>query len=252
MLAYDVDRHGRILPDATKFDPNPDSFRHQLEQSMVEWRKLNLPTIWLTLTEQQAALIPIAVACGFCFHHTLDDQLHLVYRCQTDAFVLHYASHYMGAGGLVINDNDELLTIRQQPLRDGRKPGYKLPGGFIEVGEHLAAGVIREVEEETGVNTEFVSIVGFRLWHLERFGKSDVYFVCRLRPLTHTITRQESEIAEAIWMPVQTFLSHDDVSIFNRGIVQTALTHTGFASSWFDGYHADPAMRDKIELFLPQ
>ena len=251
MLPYDVDRHGRILPQPVHFPDDPAIFHQQLEASLTEWQTLSLPTVWLRLTERQAALIPAAVSLGFRFHHTLDDELHLVYRYDPDAFVLHYASHYIGAGGLVINNDNELLVIRQQPLRDGRKPGYKLPGGFIEVGEHLSDGVRREVAEETGIQTTFESIVGFRLWHLDRFGKSDIYFVCRLRPLSYTIIREEAEIAEALWMPIQTFLNHDDVTVFNRGMVQTALAHTGFASAWFDGYHSDPAMKEKIELFLP-
>lgn len=175
MLPYDVDRHGRILPQPDHFPDDPATFHQQLEASLAEWHTLGLPTIWLRLTEQQAALIPAAVSLGFCFHHTLDDQLHLVYRCKPDAFVLHDASHYIGAGGLVINDDSELLVIRQQPLRDGRIPGYKLPGGFIEVGEHLSDGVRREVAGETGIPTEFESIVGFRLWHLDRFGKSRAF-----------------------------------------------------------------------------
>ncbi|MEM7334389.1 MAG: NUDIX domain-containing protein [Chloroflexota bacterium] len=251
MIPYDVDRHGRILPKASEFSNDPKQFQRQLERSLTKWQTLGLPTVWLTVTERQADLIPVAVALGFHFHHTNNDALNLVYKFDPDAFVLHYASHYIGAGGLVINENNELLTIRQQPLRNGRKPGYKLPGGFIEVSEHLSDGVRREVLEETGIETEFESVIGFRLWHLERFGKSDIYFVCCLRPLSYSITRQESEIAEAIWMPVAEFLTHEDVSVFNRGIVQTALANQGFVSTWFDGYHADPAMKQKIELFLP-
>lgn len=252
MLPYDVDRHGRIIPNPIHFANEPEAFKQQLAQNLTVWKKLKLPFIWLTLTEKQASLIPVAVSLGFCFHHTLDDTLNLVYRCDHEAYILHYASHYIGAGGLVINEQNELLVIRQQPLRDGRIPGYKLPGGFIEVGEHLSQGVIREVEEETGIKTEFESIIGFRLWHLERFGKSDIYFVCKLRPLNYTIIRQESEIAEAFWMPVEDYLNHQESSAFNRGMVKSALTHCGFESTWFDGYHSDPAMREKIELFLPK
>ena len=48
------------------------------------------------------------------------------------------------AGGLVLNDRDEVLFIH----RNGR---WDLPKGKIEKDESLEAGAIREVEEETGV-----------------------------------------------------------------------------------------------------
>jgi len=39
---------------------------------------------------------------------------------------------------------------------------WKLPGGLVENGESIEQAAIREVWEETGVKTKFVSILGFR------------------------------------------------------------------------------------------
>jgi ADP-ribose pyrophosphatase YjhB (NUDIX family) len=39
---------------------------------------------------------------------------------------------------------------------------WKLPGGLVEAGESIEVAAIREVWEETGVKTKFVSILGFR------------------------------------------------------------------------------------------
>ena len=39
---------------------------------------------------------------------------------------------------------------------------WKLPGGLVEKNESIGDAAIREVWEETGVKTKFVSILGFR------------------------------------------------------------------------------------------
>ena len=51
----------------------------------------------------------------------------------------------VASGGKVVNANSETLFI----LRDGV---WDLPKGFVETGESLEEGAIREVEEETGIS----------------------------------------------------------------------------------------------------
>ena len=63
---------------------------------------------------------------------------------------------------------------------------------------------MREVLEETGIQTTFISLVCFRHMLNFRFGCSDIYFICLLKPLTHEITRDTKEIADAQWMEVIT------------------------------------------------
>lgn len=72
-----------------------------------------------------------------------------------------YASHYIGVGGFVVSkDWNKILSVQEKkPMIPGL---WKLPGGLVEPGETIAAAVIREVFEETGVKTKFVSILGFR------------------------------------------------------------------------------------------
>ena len=66
--------------------------------------------------------------------------------------------------------------------------------------------MVREVLEETGVRTRFEAVVCLRHWHGYRYGKSDIYFVCRLSPLSREITMQEEELEAALWMPVDEYL----------------------------------------------
>jgi 8-oxo-dGTP pyrophosphatase MutT (NUDIX family) len=171
----------------------------------------------------------------------------LTLRLVEGAIIPPYASHYIGAGGVVINDQRDLLVVSER-FRSRRGPSYKLPGGALHPGEHLVDGVIREVYEETGVAAEFQALACFRHWHGYRYGKSDIYFVCRLRPLSHEIFMQAEEIAECLWMPVDAFLSDAGVHAFNKEIVRAALESPGLAPSLIDGFEDD----GKREFFMPR
>ncbi len=63
-----------------------------------------------------------------------------------------YPSHpLVGVGGVVIHRGRALLIRRgSEPL----KGEWSIPGGMLELGEDLKAGVQRELREETGLDVE--------------------------------------------------------------------------------------------------
>ena len=62
----------------------------------------------------------------------------------------------VGVGAVVVEAGRVLLVQRgREPMR-GK---WTLPGGALEVGESLHEGVVREVEEETGLRVEPVELV---------------------------------------------------------------------------------------------
>lgn len=62
----------------------------------------------------------------------------------------------LGVGAVVVHEGRVLLVQRgREPL----KGQWSLPGGLLEVGESLEAGVIREVEEETGLRVQPVQLI---------------------------------------------------------------------------------------------
>ena len=61
-----------------------------------------------------------------------------------------------GVGGVVVEDGRVLLVRRgTEPL----KGHWSLPGGLLELGETLSAGLAREVKEETGLAIEAVELI---------------------------------------------------------------------------------------------
>ncbi len=236
-----------MIPAPAVLPQDPVVFRRRLQHSLRAWEAEGYKVVWLELPIARANLVPVAVEAGFTFHHAHEDYLMLTRRLVDDAFIPAYASHYIGAGGVVLNSANELLVVRERRGRPSRSRSFKLPGGALREGEHLEDGVIREVLEETGILTRVISLVGFRNQHGYRYGKSDIYFVCRLAPLSHEITAQKEEIEECMWMPVDQYLDAEEVSLFNKSIVRAALESPGLAPSILEGYRD----RATVEVFLP-
>ena len=248
ILPHSVNRYGGVVVEPKTLPMAIGQFQEQLESSLTHWGQDDLKLVWLEVPITHVELIPFAVKRGFLFHHSTAEQSTLVYRLEPDAFIPPYASHYVGVGGVVLNARQELLVVAEQYHRSTNPRFYKLPGGLADPNEHLADAIVREIWEETGIRAEFEALICFRHWHGARFGKSDIYFICRLKPLSHEITRAEGEIAECLWMPVQEYLALDSVSAFNKAIVRAAMDSQGICTTWIDG-HGTPVTH---EFYMPE
>jgi ADP-ribose pyrophosphatase YjhB (NUDIX family) len=230
-------------------------FTRMLSESVARWRVEGAPLVWLELPITHAALVKAAVDAGFTYHHATSDALHLTLLLIPDAHVPGDATHFVGAGGVVLTDDERLLVVTE---KHHRKKHYKLPGGALLHGEHIQDAVVREVLEGTGVNTRFLSLACFRHWHGYRHGKSDIYFVARLEPLTFALRPDPSEIDECLWMPVHDYLQSELTHPFNRRIVEAAMqsgAHGGADGACgplrpesIDGYGTP----ETHELFFPE
>lgn len=94
---------------------------------------------------------------------------------------------------------------------------WKMPGGLAELGEQLDEAAVREVLEETGVPCRFLSVLCVRHSHGIQFGRSDLYFVCRLEPIEEVDEEgnvvipkpvpQANEIESVAWVPLEEYKS---------------------------------------------
>ena len=245
-LEFTTDPFGGVSTVTEALPDSIETFVPLLQDSINFWGSNGYRLAWLNLPIAKSAFIPHAVAAGFVFHHAEQDYVMLTRQLVEGAFVPINASHTIGAGAVVINAARELLVVVEKYHAKDRPNFYKMPGGLIHQGEHLIEGVMREVLEETGIRTRFESVACFRHQHGNLFGKSNIYFVCRLVPLSSEITLDPAEIAEARWMPVDEYLSSEHIHVFNKHIVQAAMNFTGSVPIVLEGYKAAPNM---MEIF---
>lgn len=246
MLDYTTDIFNGVIVTPDSLPPDSNVFASALAETIGRWEGEGYQLAWIDIPAQQAALIPEAVALGFTLHHTADDVLTLTLQLREGAFVPPSASHYVGVGGLVLSEDDELLVVQERRHIQIRPGFYKLPGGLLDQGETIAKAAVREVWEETGVQTQFECLVGYFSHQMTwQFGKSALYHICRLEPLSRDITIDEQEIAEARWMPVAEFMALETTHTFNKNLVQMARRGIGMKPvDW-------PTLADTMEVFAP-
>lgn len=245
-LAARKNKYNGMIIDAASLPGAIDNFTARLQASISAWQQDNIALAWLSLPRERAELITAAVTAGFVFHHCNQDQLTLTLALQNNTFVPNYAAHCIGAGAVIISDKNEVLTVLEKQDAVERPEHYKLPGGMLEPGEHIADAVVREVYEETGIKARFESLLGLRHHHRGQFGTSNMYFVCRLNPLNREIKIDPTEITDAQWIPVDDYLARDSIGLLNKHIVAAALQYTGLKSIKLGNYMENP---DAYEVF---
>lgn len=65
----------------------------------------------------------------------------------------------VGVGALIFNDDGQLLLSKRGNLAKNERGKWEIPGGGIEYGETLQAGLKREVKEELGISIEILELL---------------------------------------------------------------------------------------------
>ena len=191
-------------------------FFKRLRATVTACRQLGKSSIWVEVPMARSSLIESGdmFGLGFRFHHAVGDKsvLNLWLRETHESKIPDFSTHNVGVGAVVINSRNEILLVRE--LRKNYMP-WKTPTGLSELGEHIDQAAEREVLEETGIKTNFDSIIGFRQTHGLAHGRSDLFFVCRLHPVEEQDENgnalipepvvQEDEIERAEWVPLSEY-----------------------------------------------
>lgn len=234
--------HSDELPDTI------DAFSEGLLVSIKRWKSEGIKVVWLVISSKHTHLIQIAMDYGFEYHHCTASELMMVQRLVANAVLPSFATHTIGVGAVVFSERKEILTIVERRDLISRPSHFKFPGGMLERGEHIADGVVREVYEETGIKTKFEGLISFRHHHGGQFSTSNIYAVCSLKPLSYEIVIDEIEVGKALWMPVDEYLENSGVGLYNKHVVEIALTSGGLNSVKIDRYMNSAA---EYEIYSP-
>ncbi len=123
---------------------------------------------------------------------------------------------------MVIHRNHALLIRRgSEPLKGERS----IPGGMVELGEELAAGVRRELKEETGLDVEPLECI-LVFDRIQREGKRVKYhyvivdYLCRRK---RGRVRPASDVVDARWV------RREDLPQYHLTDMATAVISRAFA-----------------------
>ncbi|KAH1208747.1 Nudix hydrolase 2 [Glycine max] len=192
LLTSTDDNYGGVI---VELDQHMDSatFVSILRASVSHWKLLGKKGVWIKLPIHLVNLVEALVKEGFWYHHAEPKYLMLVYWIpESPSTIPANATHRV----LVVQENSGLFQGTGV---------WKFPTGVVDQGEDICVAAVREVKEETGVDSEFVEVLAFRQSHNSFFEKSDLFFMCMLRPLSSDIQAQRLEILNAQWMPFEEY-----------------------------------------------
>ena len=108
--------------------------------------------------------------------------------------------HSVSVAGIVIRDDQRILTIQRQD--NGH---WEPPGGVLELDEAIENGVRREIREETGVDVEVERLTGV----YKNLVRGIVALVFRCRPRNGS-ARSTDEARSIRWLTVEDITQHMD------------------------------------------
>lgn len=221
------DNYHGITIDNTSIPHILDKFEEEL-LAIIENLE-NKKLLWIKLPIEKSDFIPLLTKYEFVFHHCNEADITLLKKLTLNPIIPTARNHTLGVGVVVIDDG-KILVVKE---RIGQH--FKLPGGYIDDNENISTAVVREVKEETGIDVEFNAIIALGHFNPLQFGESNLYVGCAANALSKEINIIDTEeILEAKWMNIEDFLKDEEIYLFNKTIVNTAIKNDGLKFEHLD------------------
>lgn len=108
----------------------------------------------------------------------------------------------------IIENNNKILLVKRSPkMYEPNK--YCLPGGYLDQGETIEKGILREVKEETGYDSEVVTL--FRINGDPKRDKGNIDFIFLVKPL-EKIGEHDGEVSEVKWFDFKNLPKNNEVA----------------------------------------
>ncbi|XP_034038062.1 nucleoside diphosphate-linked moiety X motif 6 [Thalassophryne amazonica] len=228
VLRGNTDRFGGVTVNVADAglpeDINESSFSSLLQDSLVRWKAEGKVAVWLHVPISFSRCAAAASTHGFTFHHAKNQYAVLaLWMGEGESKLPEFATHQVGVAGAVLDESSGKVLVVQD--RNKTKNAWKFPGGLSNPGENIGDTAVREVFEETGVRSEFRSMLSVRQQHKHpgAFGMSDLYIICRLVPLTHNISFCPQECLRCEWLNLAELAETDDTTPITSRIAKLLL-----------------------------
>ncbi|KAJ0807929.1 putative hydrolase [Helianthus annuus] len=143
------DEHGGVIVEMDTEPVDPVVFVSLLKASMLQWKQQGKKGVWIKLPIELVNLIEPAVQEGFYYHHAEPNHLMLVHWIpETINTLPANASHRVGIGAFVMNENREVLVVQEKSGKFQGTGIWKFPTGVVDEGEDICDAAVREVKEE--------------------------------------------------------------------------------------------------------
>jgi len=109
--------------------------------------------------------------------------------------------------GIVNKENQVLIVKRKQKEGD---LFWQFPGGGVEDGETNEQAIIRELREETGIDSIPIKCLGERIHPSTK--KEMSYWSCEY--ISGDLSISDDDLDEAIWVPVSKCISYFTTPVF--------------------------------------
>jgi 8-oxo-dGTP diphosphatase len=122
----------------------------------------------------------------------------------------------VGVGAIIIHEGKILLEQRKNKPGQGK---WSVPGGLVELGEHIEHAVIRETKEETCLDVAEPSLVDVvDDMELDDAGRVQYHFVIidYHVKVTGGVPKAASDAGELRWMPFSEVEAYDLTTSFRR------------------------------------
>jgi ADP-ribose pyrophosphatase YjhB (NUDIX family) len=131
-----------------------------------------------------------------------------------------YRSSMPAVGAVIVEGGKALVTVRAREPEKGR---LDLPGGFLEVGEHPVDGLVREINEELGVEAEVFGDSVLQATHTYGEGGDWVLAIGFRVRITGGEIRPADDVAGVRWVSLGEIDDLDFAWAHDRELVRAAL-----------------------------
>jgi 8-oxo-dGTP pyrophosphatase MutT (NUDIX family) len=213
LFSTDCDHANNECTASDILDHFEELFKAQIERWQTEKKK----GIWVHVPIEASELVPILAKEMFSFHMVTGSTLVMTrwLPVHTESRLPRGPTHQVGVGCLVYkpNDRSKILVVQEKSGPAAAYNLWKMPTGLSGPDEDIHEAAIRELMEETGLNSTFDGLACLRQAPIpkaveimdQKFANSrkaaDLFFICCLSIVDGPASGNNDEDWEACFKP---------------------------------------------------